>query len=82
MEITRFGFRSGGELYYTKLGVERVDEKRMSGAGLVPLKTIGDYLNPDNGISQNDICLYVKGTIVNSEAILMKKRKGFPILQD
>ncbi len=38
MEITRFGFRSSGELYYTKLGVERVDEKRMSGAGLVPLR--------------------------------------------
>lgn len=71
-----FGFRSSGELYYTKLGVERVDEKEDEWCWIGSIKTIGDYLNPDNGISQNDICLYVKGTIVNSGGNSDEEKKG------
>lgn len=77
-----FGFRSSGELYYTKLGVSRVQENQDEWCWIGSIKTIGDYLNPDNGISQEDICLYVKGSIVNSGGNSDEEKKGLAYITE
>ena len=61
-----FGFDSDGKLFYTKLGINRVQEEDDKWCWIGSIKAIGDYMNPGNGISQSDICLYVKNEIVSA----------------
>lgn len=63
-----FSFKSSGELYATQLGVTRILEEQSQWCWVGSVKSIGDFVNPGNGITQSEICIAGLGSIINAGA--------------
>lgn len=77
-----FGFRNAGDLYYTKLGVSRVNEEYDNWCWIGAIKAIGDYVKPSNTKSQSDICRSVKGSIVNEGGTISECAEGLAYITE